>query len=176
MATKRVSLPALKVTKRPAHGKKAVTYFKRKVGKLEKSFFKDLRKERASCSDGDASCLEDYMQASTHTTVNEPTCHELESRALIAGWENIRHTIRAAISEAAALPLFQICLLCESPATMRCAQCGPKGYYCQECFLSSHASVNIFHAAEIWKVGSFIVVLITVYDDNLDNIHVVCLK
>ena len=74
------------------------------------------------------------MQVSTSTAVNEPTCDELESKALIVGWESMRRKIRAAVTETAALPLLQICLHCQAPASMRCKQCG-KRYYCQECFL-----------------------------------------
>ena len=80
----------------------------------------------------------------------EPTYHDIDSKAVITGWEKIRHKIRIAVTESTALPILQACLLCQ--ATMRCKECGPKGYYCLECFLTSHSSVNIFHAAEIWKV------------------------
>ena len=149
MATKRVCLPALKVTRRPAHSKKSVSYFRRKASGLA-----IVRKsERQSGHGGlvETSSLED-CQFSPSSASQEPTGHEIDSKAVITGWEKIRHKIRTAVTESAALPILQACLLCEASATMRCKQCGPKGYYCLECFLTSHSSVNIFHVAEIWKV------------------------
>lgn len=84
--------------------------------------------------------------------VEEPTCYELESRAAVAGWESVRRGILIAVTEAAAMPLGQICLHCEAAASMRCKQCGPMGYYCSQCFLRCHNSVNFFHVAEQWQV------------------------
>ena len=87
--------------------------------------------------------LEDCQFSPSFASEQEPTCHEIDSKAVITGWEKIRHKIRTGVTESA-LPILQACLLCEASATMRCKQCGPKGYYCLECFLTSHSSVNIF--------------------------------
>ena len=147
MASKRISLPPLKVTRRPAYGKKSVKYFERSVGY-------DSVREQVECepsSDSTRVLVEDYMQATT-SALNEPTCYEVETKASIAGWESIRKMVQVTVTEMEALPLLEICLRCPAPATMRCQQCGSRSYYCQPCFLHNHTKVNIFHVAEIWKV------------------------
>ena len=83
--------------------------------------------------------------------VIESTSHELESKASAAGWAVLRSHILAAVTEMAAMPLSQICLLCQF-AFYRCQQCGSLGFYCQDCFLQCHSSVNIFHVPKKWEV------------------------
>ena len=59
----------LKVTRRPAYGKKSVKYFGRSVGY-------DSVMEQVECelsSDSTRVPVEDYMQATT-SALNEPTC------------------------------------------------------------------------------------------------------
>lgn len=155
MATRKFSLPALKVTRRPAHRKKSISYLKRKANG-PKSLTPDS--ERIVERQPEDTCIglvEDFMEVAPSCS-SEPkqelTCYTIDSKASVAGWEKIRHLLRAAVTESEALPLKQVCLHCQASASMRCKQCGTKGYYCHQCFLDSHSSVNIFHAAEIWKV------------------------
>ncbi len=86
------------------------------------------------------------------STSSEPTCYLLESKASTAGWATIRGSIEKAIVERAVLPQLQTCLNCPDPASIWCKRCGPKSYFCEECFFNLHRKVNIFHVAEIWKV------------------------
>ena len=81
-----------------------------------------------------------------------PTCHELESRASATAWEGIRMKMHTAVVEMAAMPLPQVCLHCGISASLRCKQCGFKGFYCPECFATNHDIVNSFHVAEKWEV------------------------
>ena len=50
-------------------------------------------------------------------------------------------------------------LLCDSPASVRCKQCGPLSYYCLECFEQVHSSINFLHAAESWIVSGIIMLV-----------------
>ena len=76
MASKKISLLPLKVTRRPTYGKKSVKYYERSVGY-------DSVREQVECepsSDSTRVPVEDYMQANT-SALNEPTCYEVETKA-----------------------------------------------------------------------------------------------
>lgn len=148
MAAKRIRLPALKVTKRPAYGKKALKYLERTIdynsvpvpSESVKKDFLDFATE------------ENLLVSNSSSTSSEPTCYLLESKASTAAWATIRGSIEKAIVEREVLPHLQTCLNCPEPASIRCKRCGPECYFCEDCFLNLHRKVNIFHVAEIWKV------------------------
>lgn len=154
MATRKISLPSLKVTRRPSSGKTSVEHYQREVGlsDLQPVLLKDASESNQCTSTKE---LDDMGNSALFSDLEEPTGHELESRASIAGWDSVRRAIRTAVTEMAAMPLSQICLCCDTPASMRCKRCGPKGYYCQECFIRCHSEVNFFHVAEKWEVSSY---------------------
>ena len=68
---------------------------------------------------------------------SQPTTHELESRASAAGWEKIRRELMTVVTENAAMPIGQVCINCESLASLRCQDCGPLRFFCTRCVLSS---------------------------------------
>ena len=82
--------------------------------------------------------------------VQEPTCYELESKASVIGWD------MAAVTEAAAMPLSQTCVFCETEASIRCKRCGPKVYYCCSCYQDHHKVVNVLHVGEKWVVSKIV--------------------
>ncbi len=149
-------MPSLKLTQRPAYGEKTVEFIKRGVSQpLTDHHLQENTRESFEDFDSDTSHHPDLDMPATFFTPSdlvEPTSHELESRASVAGWESVRSVILNAVTEAAAMPLGQICLHCEATASIRCKQCGPFGYYCLECFLGCHNTVNLFHIAEKWEV------------------------
>ena len=81
----------------------------------------------------------------------DPTQHELESRAVMAVWEKIRKHLIDVVADAAmplgryvAIPLYRgywfivkVCLNCKCSASLHC---GPLAYYCSECFGNFHMS------------------------------------
>ena len=81
------------------------------------------------------------------------TYDELESRSMVAGWNEIRESALNAITETAAMPLEQACINCNSIALLRCRQCGPLGFYCLGCFQKYHKCVNFLHIPEKWEVN-----------------------
>ena len=90
----------------------------------------------------------DYSPSDTE----EPTAYELERKSVVAGWQKIRGDVLKVVTEAAAMPLDQLCLSCDMLATLRCQQCGPLGFFCHECFKISHRHINFFHVSEKWEV------------------------
>ena len=151
MAHRRVVLPSLKVTQRPASGESSVEHILRGLPDLG---------PQLSHPPGGSSAL-NSPETENATTVNmltscddvqEPTCYEVESRAAVAGWESVRKGMLAAVTETSAMPIGQVCLHCNATALMRCRQCGPLGYYCSACLLLCHSTVNVFHVAEKWEV------------------------
>ena len=86
------------------------------------------------------------------SVIDEPTHHELQRRADVKGWEQLRSRFLSVATECSAMPLGQLCVLCPSPAEFRCQECGPFIFYCKDCFCSRHKNVNFFHVAEKWEV------------------------
>ena len=82
---------------------------------------------------------------------DEPTNHELQSKADVKGWEQLRNTFLFVATECSAMALGQQCVFCQNPAEFRCQECGPLIFYCKGCFCSRHENVNFFHIPE--KMG-----------------------
>lgn len=173
MASKRVSLPSLKVTRRPAFGKKSVHFEEQSFEQLKEGP-EELSKEEACPTSMDVSCdmggLCDLLEPSNLSTTTEviPTCHELESRASSLAWESLRPKLYTSVTEVSAMPLAQICLCCDALASIRCKQCSINAFFCSECFTSSHELVNIFHVAEKWEVTAYCEQLMATITNDCD--------
>ena len=144
-----ISLPALKVTRRPTFSSKSVEIIQR--GEPSRSSHQSV---------GLADHLDMDLGFSSVPTIVEPTTYELESRSSIAGWKEIRVKMRNAVTESSAMPLDQVCVVCGVLASIQCQQCGALGFYCLDCFVKSHCHVNFFHVAEKWEV---IIIAIKMY-------------
>ena len=90
-------------------------------------------------------------------TMIEPTCHELERKAAIKGWERLREEFVKVRTECSAMPLGQTCILCKTPAEFRCQNCGPVAFYCHNCLILLHRKTNFFHVAEKWEASNFVI-------------------
>ncbi len=84
----------------------------------------------------------------------DPTLHELHRKATANAWEKIRSNILFLATENSAMPLKQVCIVCSSSARFKCERCGPKIYYCFQCFCKQHETANFFHVAEEWEVSN----------------------
>ena len=92
-------------------------------------------------------------QESETDQCGELSMYEIEAKSSMAGWEGIREGLLSAVTESQGMPSSQMCVLCdESPALIRCRQCGPRSYYCQICFDTVHSRITFLHAAERWMV------------------------
>jgi len=155
--TKKVCFPAVRLTKRPTRGKRKVEYLYRGDG---------AEVAASTCAAGVTSPLPQFKKADLpppmavsepDTCASEPTTFAIESKSSVVGWEKVRLALLDAVVEAAAMPLDQVCILCNLEASLRCKQCGPISYYCVDCFEGTHAKVNFLHVAEMWEVISIIV-------------------
>ena len=156
MAYKHFILPPLKVTHRPAFGPKSVDVVERVQLEEAQAGFKGKVEEKSGNDSLDlplgnpgANAGPSFMHESDE---GRPSNYELESKAAVSGWMGIREKIRIVVTEAAAMPLGQVCVSCNGAASLRCQQCGPYGFYCLGCFESGHSRVNFFHVAEKWEV------------------------
>ena len=100
------------------------------------------------CVDELSSCIEELPPLSP----DEPTLHELQSKASVKGWNNVRMGMLLTAVETSAMPSGQLCLLCCEPAVFRCQECGPLIHYCSKCFSTQDEKVNFFHTPEKWEV------------------------
>ena len=55
---------------------------------------------------------------------DEPTNHELQSKADVKGWEQLRNTFLFVATECSAMALGQQCVFCQNPVEFRCQECG----------------------------------------------------
>ena len=82
---------------------------------------------------------------------NEPSLHEITQKASIASWSRMRLDLLRTVIESNCMPHDQYCSKCFSQqATYRCLQCGPKSYFCHNCFGEVHNTMNFFHTGEAW--------------------------
>lgn len=101
-----VSLPVLKLTKRPAISQS-----------LHDFTHGEIPPERTcippNCEETKSHDLDEMMDCLfTSDTSDEPTLHALESRAAAAGWQKIRKDILDVLTENAAFPPDQVCQKC----------------------------------------------------------------
>ena len=85
----------------------------------------------------------------------EPTFHELQCKSSVRGWEQLRERFLLAFTEGNAMPLGESCFKCTQVASCRCQECGVGAFYCEDCWISTHNKINIFHVAENWEVWLF---------------------
>ena len=151
MAYRRLSLPSLRITHRPVLGDKSVHYSHQG---LPHTLNKQETNHSGSMDDESRETLDHETLSMIHpdSEIMESTSHELESKASATGWAELRRHMLVAVTEIAAMPLSQVCLHFDQFAFYCCQQCGPLVFFCQECFLRSHSSVNIFHVPEKWEV------------------------
>lgn len=160
MAYKRVVLPSLKLTQRSTCGKKKVEYLYRGVPESE-SVLQVENPSRASSGNtvfcAPQSSIQSEAQLASQEvvsfpTVSEPTTYEIDSKSSVIGWETVRARLLNAVVEAAAMPLNQACIHCDTKASLKCKQCSPIAYYCNSCFKGCHTKTNFLHVAEKWEV------------------------
>ena len=111
MACRRVSLPVIKLTRRPAVGEKSMEFIHADIP-TESTCVPSETVDKGNEEQGvtqDPSELDPFLPCSTSDDTSEPTLHELESRASAAGWDKIRKEIIDVLTENAAIPVGQVC-------------------------------------------------------------------
>ena len=145
MARRSFTLPPLKLTKRPPFSA-SVRY----------QGVRGVQTQLEPCQENLASYSEFPVSADQDSETDhcgELTMYEIETNTSMAGWEAIREGLLSAVTESQGMPSSQMCVLCDdSPALIRCRQCGPRSYYCQICFDTVHSWISFLYVAEQWMV------------------------
>ena len=148
-------LPPLKVTHHSAQ-KGVKTVYR---GQVDTDMGADTRSEqnsmesvRESSDTAEGSSFNDISEL-TGAEYNDPTLHELHRKATVNAWEKLRSNILILATENSAMPIGQVCIVCNSSARFKCERCGPNIYYCFPCFCKQHETANFFHVAEEWEVS-----------------------
>ena len=146
-AYRRFSLPALGLTQRPTYGERAYRV-------IQRGMFSDVNDDGGSGSrEVSTPVVSGFRESYVGTEMpaqDLPTAYELESKASVAGWAEVRDGLRA-VTETSAMPVGTLCMRCKSTALFRCQRCGPLGFFCMECFKEYHSVINLFHVAEKWR-------------------------
>ena len=170
---RRLKLPTLKVTQRFPGGEESkdlhrgatdaewvVPDTNQRVNSQDEADCNQLQQQSSSDPSSTIANPEDLfytgLQDPDFNSLEEPSHHELQSKASICAWEALRSKFLSAVVESSAMPEEQTCLSCDNPAEFRCQRCGPVSFYCYACYKSHHKSTNIFHVAERWEVSNFI--------------------
>ena len=79
------------------------------------------------------------------------TRHQKQKKALSEGWEELRKPMSFTLIEESG-PATDTCAVCNDiiASIIRCMDCGPTAYFCQQCFEKQHAVV-ILHQPEQWN-------------------------
>ena len=85
-------------------------------------------------------------------SIGRKQSYNTRKERLTESWEKVRGDIFKAFTESSAPPNNCKCYECGSIGEIRCQSCGPFTFYCCECSIKVHKSVNVFHLLEIWKV------------------------
>ncbi len=148
----RVKLPPLKLTQGSANSKKLLFRGVRSVSGVQQGGPSTSIDDKCASVE-EKEQLPFVLPEADSLLVHEPTHHELQSKASVRGWKELRNKLLAVLTECSAMPLNQICILCPRNALYRCQECGPLIFYCMECFCSQHQTANFFHVAEQWDVS-----------------------
>ena len=113
MAYRRVSLPVIKLTKRPTVGGKSLQFIHPDIpadpASVQSEIVDETTEEPRVTEDFSAqNNIDPFLLDSTSDTA-EPTLHELEAKATAAGWQRIRNEILNIVTENAAMPVGQVC-------------------------------------------------------------------
>ena len=122
-----------------------------------------VKEEREACSQP-SQCIPSFPCRDDHefslcneqeplSPPEEPTLHELQSKASVKGWSRLRMGMLLSAVSTSAMPSNRLCLLCCEPGILRCQLCGPLIHYCYECFSKQHEKANFFHVPEKWEVN-----------------------
>ncbi len=96
---------------------------------------------------GDCGEDEDMFPSGEDTS----TEHTRRKEKMAEKWNDLRCSVTKVMVEGFSLPE-AICSRCYTKANVRCVQCGPCAYYCEECGASAHRSSLFHHVPEVWKV------------------------
>ncbi|GBB94952.1 hypothetical protein RclHR1_02450005 [Rhizophagus clarus] len=85
--------------------------------------------------------LSDNYESNNPKTAN----YRQKQDKLAANWKAVLDDIYNSILDNEVMPDNPSCFNCDSIATLKCLDCGPKIFYCNNCFNHFHNKINLFH-------------------------------
>ena len=112
VAYRRGPLPVMKVTRRPATGEESVEFAHRNIPfGLQRETAEETSEDRRDTDKNEVGNTDvDRLLLGMPDEKEDPTQHELESRAAMAGWEKIQKHLIDVVAEDAVMPLGQVCI------------------------------------------------------------------
>ena len=77
----------------------------------------------------------------------EPTNYQQKQNKLATNWKIILDDIYCLMLENEAILDDTTCFNCNDVATLKCIDCGPNIFYCDNCFNHFHSKINLFHSS-----------------------------
>ena len=97
----------------------------------------------------------DHVWPSCVFTGGTNSSYALKKQKLLEAWDSIRvNLLNVRLEEMA--PASTLCCLCgviQDCGIIRCQECGPSAYYCEECCVKVHEHI-IFHRPKKWNVSA----------------------
>lgn len=82
----------------------------------------------------------------------QPTLHERRKLKAAESWEIFQNSVLDVVLTSMGQPRFT-CMKCkETRGIVKCHQCGPQIYYCENCAVIVHQNSLFHHFMEIWQV------------------------
>jgi hypothetical protein len=78
---------------------------------------------------------------------SETTNYQQKQNKLAANWKTVLDDIYNSILDNEAMPNSPSCFNCNNTAILKCIDCGPKIFYCNDCFNYFHSVINLFHCS-----------------------------
>jgi hypothetical protein len=75
------------------------------------------------------------------------TNYQQKQIKLAANWKTVLDDIYNSILDNEAIPNNPSCFNCNNTAILKCMDCGPKIFYCNNCFNHFHSIINLFHCS-----------------------------
>ena len=131
----------MKVTRRPATGEESVEFARRDIPfGLQRETAEETSEDRRDTDRHVVGDIDvDRLLLGMPDEKEDPTQHDLESRAVMAGWEKIRKHLIDVVAEDAVMPLGQVCIplyrqywfivkVCLNCKCSASLHCGPLAY------------------------------------------------
>jgi len=78
---------------------------------------------------------------------SQTTNYHKKQTKLAENWQTVLDDIYKSILNNETIPNDPSCFNCSNAATLKCMDCGPKIFYCDNCFNYFHSVINIFHCS-----------------------------
>jgi CxC2 like cysteine cluster associated with KDZ transposases len=75
------------------------------------------------------------------------TNYQQKQTRLAANWKTVLDDIYNSMLNNEATSDNPLCFNCKNIATLKCLDCGPKIFYCDNCFGQFHSKINLFHSS-----------------------------